>query len=149
MRAFAAGEPVRLRRPDAVRPWQHVLEPLSGYLMLAARLLGDDGARFARAWNFGPAADDVASVADVAERAATLWGGSARVERGAIQNWHEAGVLRLDSSLAHSELGWTPRWSLEQALGQAVAWHQAWGRGDDMQAVCHEQIAAHGRAKRR
>jgi CDP-glucose 4,6-dehydratase len=143
LRAYAAGEPVRLRRPDAVRPWQHVLGPVSGYLALAARLLGDDGDHFARAWNFGPGADDDASVEEVAQRIAALWGGDAQVERRADATWHEAGLLRLDSTLARSELGWAPRWSLQQALEHTVAWQQAWRRGDDMQVLCIEQIAAY------
>jgi CDP-glucose 4,6-dehydratase len=143
LRAFAAGEPVRLRRPDAVRPWQHVLVPLSGYLVLASRLLGEGGERFAGAWNFGPDAGDDASVKEVAQRVATLWGGAARVEHAAEPPWPEAGLLRLDSTRARSELNWAPHWSLQQALEQTVAWHQAWLRGDDMQAVCREQIAAY------
>ncbi len=146
IRAFAAGEPVRLRSPDAVRPWQHVLGPLSGYLTLAVRLLGEDGERFTQAWNFGPDADDDASVSEVAQRIATLWGGSAQVERGPDPHRQEAGLLRLDSTQARSELGWDPRWSLQEALEQTVAWHQAWQRGDDMLAVCHQQIATYRRA---
>ena len=146
IRAFAAGEPIRLRRPDAVRPWQHVLGPLSGYLSLAARLLGDGGERFARAWNFGPDPADDASVSDVAQRVATLWGSGATVLRGSDPMQHEAGLLRLDSTQARSELGWTPCWSLQQALEQTVAWYQAWRRGDEMRAVCLEQIATHSRA---
>ena len=142
LRAFAAGDPVRLRRPDAVRPWQHVLVPLSGYLALAARLLDDDAERFARAWNFGPDPADDASVSEVAQRVATLWGG-AQVEHAADPEWHEAGVLRLDSAHARSELGWTPRWSLQEALEHTVAWHRAWLRGDDMQAISREEIAAY------
>lgn len=142
LRAFAAGEPVRLRRPDAVRPWQHVLVPLSGYLALAARLLGEGGGRFAQAWNFGPDAGDDASVSEVAQRVATLWGG-AEVEHATDPEWHEAGLLRLDSARARSELGWAPRWSLQDALERTVAWHRAWLRDEDMQAVCREQIAAY------
>lgn len=142
LRAFASGEPVRLRRPDAVRPWQHVLVPLSGYLALAARLLGEGGERFARAWNFGPDAGDDASVSEVAHRVATLWGG-AQVEHASDPEWHEVGLLRLDSARARSELGWAPRWSLQDALEHTIAWHRAWLRGDDMQAVCREQIAAY------
>lgn len=145
LRAFEAGEPVRLRHPDAVRPWQHVLGPLSGYLELAARLLGDDGDRFARAWNFGPDAVDEAAVGDVAQQIATLWGGAGRVERGADPGWREAGLLRLDSGEARSELGWKPRWSLQRALEQTVSWYLAWRRGDDMQVVCQEQIAVYDR----
>ena len=143
MRAFAAGEPVLLRSPEAVRPWQHVLEPLSGYLALAARLFGDRGERFARAWNFGPDAGDDATSEEVAERIATLWGKNAHVERAADHGWREVGILRLDSGQARSELGWKPRWSLQRALEQTVAWQQAWRRGEDMQAVCREQIAAY------
>jgi len=146
LRAFAAGEPVRLRHPHAVRPWQHVLEPLSGYLGLAARLLADGGERFARAWNFGPDASDDASVADVAQRVAALWGDAAQVEPAARSDWHEAGLLRLDSTAARSELGWAPRWSLQQALEQTVAWQRAWLRADDMQAVSREQIATYARS---
>jgi CDP-glucose 4,6-dehydratase len=149
MRSFAAGEPARLRRPDAVRPWQHVLEPLSGYLTLAARLLGDGGEHFARAWNFGPDPADDASVSDVALRVAALWGGDARVVRGSDSPAPEAGLLRLDSSLARSELGWAPRWSLQQALEQTVAWQHAWRRGDDIRAVSLRQIAMHGPAMAR
>ena len=146
MRAFADGEPVRLRRPEAVRPWQHVLGPLSGYLALASRLLGDGGDHFSRAWNFGPNAGDEASVGEVAQRVATLWGGGAQVEGGAHPTWNEAGLLRLDSTRARSELGWAPRWSLQQSLEHTVAWQQAWRRGDDMQAVCREQIATYIRS---
>jgi CDP-glucose 4,6-dehydratase len=146
IRAFAAGEPIQLRSPDAVRPWQHVLGPLSGYLLLAARLLGDGGERFARAWNFGPDPADDASVSDVAQRVATLWGSGAQALRGPDAQQHEAGLLRLDSTLARSELGWAPCWPLQQALEQTVAWYQAWRRGDEMRAVSLEQIADYSRA---
>lgn len=143
LRAFAAGEPARLRHPDAVRPWQHVLEPLSGYLLLAARLLDDGGEHFAGPWNFGPDAGADASVSDVAQCVASLWGNGAVVERAENPDWHEAGLLRLDSTQARTELGWAPRWSLQQALEHTVAWQQAWLRGGDMQAVCREQIATY------
>lgn len=144
LRAFRAGEPVRLRFPRAVRPWQHVLEPLAGYLQLAEQLLAPDGAKFARAWNFGPDASGDATVGAVAELAARLWGGGARVERApAAEHPHEAGLLRLDSTSARNELGWKPRWSLEQAIEQTVAWHRAWSRGADMTAVSVDQIRTH------
>ena len=146
LRAFAAGEPVRLRYPDAVRPWQHVLGPLSGYLALAARLLGDDGDHFARPWNCGPDAEDDASVSEVAQRIARLWGGAARVERGAHPGQLEVGLLRLDSSQARAELGWKPLWPLQLAIEKTVAWHQAWRRGDDMREVSEEQIAEYAQA---
>jgi CDP-glucose 4,6-dehydratase len=146
MRAFADGEPIRLRRPDAVRPWQHVLGPVSGYLSLAARLLESTGGQFARAWNFGPDPADDATVSEVAQRVASLWGPEAEVVRGSDSQRHEAGLLRLDSALARSELGWAPAWPLQQALERTVAWQQAWRRGDDMRAVCAEQIAAYSAA---
>ena len=146
LRAFAAGEPVRLRHPEAVRPWQHVLGPLSGYLELAGRLLDEDGEGLARAWNFGPSAGDDATVGDVAERLAALWGGQARVARDPDPGWPEAGLLRLDSGRARSELGWAPRWSVDEALERTLAWHRAWLRGDDMAAVCREQIGAYAGA---
>ena len=146
MRAFAAGEPIRLRSPDAVRPWQHVLGPVSGYLALAARLLGPTGEQYARAWNFGPDPTDDATVSEVAQRVASLWGPEAQVVRGSDPQRHEAGLLRLDSGLARSELGWAPHWPLQEALERSVAWQQAWLRGDDMRDVCAKQIAAYGAA---
>ena len=141
LRAFAAGEAVRLRYPAAVRPWQHVLEPLAGYLLLAEQLLGIDGARFARAWNFGPDVHGDAGVGEVAAVTARCWGKDARVEHlPSPENPHEAGLLRLDSSRARSELGWRPRWSMQRALNQTVAWHRAWLRGADMAACSLGQI---------
>ena len=141
LRAFAKGEPVRLRYPNAVRPWQHVLEPLSGYLKLAERLCSPEGARYADAWNFGPDADGDATVGDVAALTARLWGDGARVETSTDTNDpHEAGFLRLDTTRARDSLGWRPRWTLERALAQTVAWHRAWTAGDDMARVCDRQI---------
>jgi len=135
------GEPVRLRFPRAVRPWQHVFEPLAGYLQLAEQLLAPDGAKFAKAWNFGPDASGDATAGDVAELAARLWGTGARVEHAsAAENPHEAGLLRLDSTSARTELGWKPRWSLEQAVSVTVAWHRAWKRRADMTSVGVDQI---------
>jgi CDP-glucose 4,6-dehydratase len=144
LRAFAKNEPVRLRFPQAVRPWQHVLEPLTGYLQLAQRLSAADGAKFAKAWNFGPDASGDATVGEIAETIARLWGEGARVECApSTGNAHEAGLLRLDSTLARTELGWKPRWSLDQALTQTVAWYQAWTRGADMAAISLDQICAY------
>jgi CDP-glucose 4,6-dehydratase len=145
LRAFEGGRPVRLRYPDAVRPWQHVLEPLSGYLRLAERLLGPDADGAVGAWNFAPGASGDASVAAVAEAAARLWGGGARVERQSEgAHPHEAGVLRLDATRARTQLGWRPRWSLERALVETVAWQQAWRSGADMREISARQIAEYG-----
>jgi CDP-glucose 4,6-dehydratase len=145
LRAFAASQPVRLRRPDAVRPWQHVLGPLAGYLALAARLLGEDGPRFAGPWNFGPDASDDASVAEVARLIASQWDEGARVDEVANDGPNEAQLLRLDSTRARAELGWRPGWSLDQAIENTVQWHRAWQRGEDMQVVSQAQIAAFSR----
>jgi CDP-glucose 4,6-dehydratase len=143
LRAFANGEAVRLRFPRAVRPWQHALEPLSGYLQLAQRLASGDGPKFAKAWNFGPDESGDATVAEVAEMTARLWGKNARVEHvPSNENPHEAGLLRLDSTNARTELGWKPRWRLGETLEQTVAWHQAWRRGAEMGAVSLDQIQA-------
>ena len=141
LRAFDVGEPVRLRFPKAVRPWQHVLEPLAGYLLLAERLCGPEGGHFANAWNFGPDAGGDAAVGGVAEAVARLSGEDAQVEfELSTENPHEAGLLRLDNTLAHTELGWQPRWSLQQALTRTVDWHKAWRRDADMLAVSLSQI---------
>jgi CDP-glucose 4,6-dehydratase len=141
IRAFAAGVPVRVRHPDAVRPWQHVLGPLSGYLMLADCLLGGNGHEYARAWNFGPDARDDASVGAIAEQLAEMWGSGARVELAAERSWHDAALLRLNSANAREALGWRPAWPLQKALERTVAWHKAWLIGEDMRRACDEQIA--------
>lgn len=144
VRAFVKGECVHLRFPSAVRPWQHVLEPLAGYLQLAQRLFAPDGAKFAKAWNFGPDAGGDATVGEIAETTARLWGEGARVEcASSPQNAHEAGLLRLDSTLARTELGWRPHWPLDKALAQTVAWYRAWGLGADMAAISLDQIRAY------
>jgi CDP-glucose 4,6-dehydratase len=140
LRCFGAGEPLRLRFPAAVRPWQHVLEPLSGYVRLAEALLGSEGTQFAKAWNFGPARQDVASVNEVATAVARLWGEGARLEESTDPHPHEAGFLMLDSRRAHESLAWQPRWSLDDALARTVAWQRNWRTGADMQAVTLAQI---------
>ncbi len=144
LQAFAEQRAVQLRFPGAVRPWQHVLEPLSGYLRLAEALLAGQAAS---AWNFGPDARGDATVGQLAQRLAAQWGPDARVEIPAGGDHpHEAGQLRLDISRARTELGWQPRWGLDEALARTVAWHCAWMAGDDMAAVSRAQIAAYGAA---
>lgn len=141
LRAFADNETVHLRYPKAERPWQHVLEPLSGYLQLAEHLLTPDGEKFARAWNFGPEPSGDATVEDVAKMMARLWGNAAQVMHAApAQNPYEAGLLRLDSTRARTELGWKPRWSLQQALRLTVDWYRDWLTGSDMQSRTLTQI---------
>jgi CDP-glucose 4,6-dehydratase len=146
MRAAAAGEPVRVRNPDAVRPWQHVLCPLEGYLMLAERLVAGDGS--GDAWNFGPSDDDALPVGRIVERLAELWPGGMAVEVARDPNApHEAAVLQLDSTRARERLGWQPAWRLGRALEEIVDWHAAHQAGTDMRAKTLEQIERYGAAE--
>jgi len=141
LRAFDANEPVQLRYPNAVRPWQHVLEPLSGYLKLAETLREPGGEAYAGAWNFGPGTESDAMVIDVAEATGRLWGDGAKVEATVGEaHPHEADVLRLDTTRSRTVLGWMPRWNLQQALRHTVGWHRAWQVGEDMRAFTLRQI---------
>lgn len=138
LKAWSASEPVTLRYPQAVRPWQHALEPLAGYLLLAAGLY-QQGPEFAGAWNFGPGEADMCSVGEVVELLARRWpqAPGLRIESSDL---HEAGLLRLDSSRARQILGWKPRWSLQQCLEQTLDWHLAWKAGKNMREVTLTQL---------
>jgi CDP-glucose 4,6-dehydratase len=138
LRAIESGEPLRVRNPAAVRPWQHVLSPLGGYLRLAERCWQDADA--ARAWNFGPRASDEREVAWIADRLAELWGGLLAWEADGSSNPPEAGHLALDSGAAERELRWSPACDLPAALALIVEWHEAHRGGADMRAVSLEQI---------
>jgi CDP-glucose 4,6-dehydratase len=140
IRAVLAGDPVRIRNPHAIRPWQHVLEPLSGYLALAQRLY-EDGARHAEGWNFGPADEDAWPVERIVQRICRQWGEGAGYEIDRGEHPHEAHYLKLDCSKARSGLGWHPRWGLEKALDSIIDWTRHYRSGDDLQKVCLEQIA--------
>ncbi|TBU99973.1 CDP-glucose 4,6-dehydratase [Stutzerimonas kirkiae] len=142
LRAWQRGETLTLRYPHAVRPWQHVLEPLHGYLCLARALL-EQGDAMAAAWNFGPDAEGVVTVAELVAQMARLWPGESRWLADNTEQPHEAGLLSLDSSLARRRLGWRPRWALGQALERTLDWHRAWIDGNDMQAFSRAQIAAY------
>jgi CDP-glucose 4,6-dehydratase len=140
MRGALADEPILIRHPDAIRPWQHVLNPLSGYLLLAQRLW--DGEQFADGWNFGPADADARPVRWLADRLAQLWpdGLDWRVDED--PHPHEARHLKLDSSRALTRLRWTPRWELAAALEAIVEWYRALRENADMREVTLRQIEA-------
>jgi CDP-glucose 4,6-dehydratase len=139
LRAIGQNEPAHIRAPLAIRPWQHVLEPLSGYLLLAERLHAD-GLRWADGWNFGPAEEDARPVGWIADELTRLWGGDALWERDAAIQPHEATHLRLDCSKARSQLNWHSRWSLADALSSIVDWHKAYLAGADMRERTLYQI---------
>jgi CDP-glucose 4,6-dehydratase len=143
VRGFLSGAPVRIRRPNSIRPWQHVLEPLHGYLTLALKLLEPEAGRFATAYNFGPTEDDARPVGWIADRMTRFWGGGA--------SWvldedpdapHEATYLRLDASRARHDLAWTPRLRLETALDWLVEWYHVWqSTPDSIQSYSLSQIS--------
>jgi len=142
LRALLSGEPVVIRNPHAIRPWQHVLEPLSGYLLLAQKLY-EQGAEFAEGWNFGPFDEDARPVEWIVERLCSQWGGDARYQIDQGDHPHEAHYLKLDCSKARSRLNWRPRWSLEQTLDTIVDWTRAYSDGADLRQLCRDQIAAY------
>jgi CDP-glucose 4,6-dehydratase len=147
MRAAAAGQPMTVRNPDAVRPWQHVLCPIEGYLMLAERLhSGEPG--FDDAWNFGPRDDDALPVGRIVDRLAELWPGGIERRRAPEGDAPaEARTLHLDSTRAHERLGWQPAWELDQSLEQIVDWHSRHASGADMRAKTLEQIERYARGR--
>jgi CDP-glucose 4,6-dehydratase len=142
LRAFEQAKPVIIRNPLAVRPWQHVLEPLSGYLMLAEALY-QDGEKYAEAWNFGPRDEDCKPVNWVLDHMVNLWGDGASWQLDQQANPHEARFLKLDSSKAATHLGWTPQWRLESVLDNVVQWHQEWLAGKNMTQRCLNDIASY------
>lgn len=140
LRALEQGRPVPIRNPHAVRPWQHVLEPLSGYLRLAERLF-ERGQSDAEAWNFGPRDEDCRSVQWIVERLCEEWGQGASWDAQPGEHPHEASFLKLDISKARQRLNWMPRWPLEIGLARVAEWHRVWLKGGDVRALCLRQIA--------
>jgi CDP-glucose 4,6-dehydratase len=139
LRAMDKAETLTIRSPNATRPWQHVLEPLSGYLMLAESLY-IDGKSSAEAWNFGPVDDDARSVQWIVERMAEMRN-DVKWQLDKVLQPHEANYLKLDSSKARNRLHWQPRWNLQTALQKTLAWHEAWKKSEDMRSVSFTQIA--------
>ena len=142
VRCLIASEAATIRNPASTRPWQHVLEPLHGYLVLAERLYGNSS-EFAEAWNFGPEDDDAKPVEWLADRLCELWGSSASwsdAESG--DQPHEAGFLRLNCDKAKERLGWQPKMDLDQALCWTVDWYKCFQSGGDVRALTENQIAS-------
>lgn len=141
LRAIDKNQLLVIRSPNAIRPWQHVLEPLAGYLLLAERLY-TQGERFAQGWNFGPSDEDAKSVAWIVDKlVASIPNATWKIDEQ--PQLHEANYLKLDSNKARLQLGWQPRWSLENALEKIVDWHQAWHKQKDMRQFSMDQIAAY------
>jgi len=142
LKAFSKSEVVTIRNPNALRPWQHVLEPLSGYLMLAEQLY-NKGELFAEAWNFGPNDGSVYSVKWVVEYLKSLWGEGASWHHQEAENPHEANFLKLDCSKANFKLGWKPLWDIEHALQHTINWYKAWIQNMDMYNYSIKEINAY------
>jgi len=143
VRAFLAGEKVALRNPQATRPWQHVLEPLAGYLLLAERLATAGTARvdFADAWNFGPSDSDALPVGELVEILAQHWGEGAGWVDDSAPKPHEAHYLKVDSSKARARLGWRPVLGVQEALAWCADWYRRQATGEAALNLCLEQIA--------
>ncbi|MFA6146759.1 MAG: CDP-glucose 4,6-dehydratase [bacterium] len=143
--ALEARTPIRVRNPASTRPWQHVLEPLSGYLLLATRMLAggpEAAAGLGDAWNFGPAPDDVWPVRRLADEVIARWGSGSWIDGSDTNAPHEARLLALNCDKARRRLGWRPTWDASRAVAEAVAWHKAHRAGERMREVSLAQIRA-------
>jgi len=143
MRSIKREAPIVIRNPNAIRPWQHVFEPLQGYLNLAQGLY-NDGAKYAESWNFGPDSSEAKTVLWVAERLTYLWGKEASIKiESSLTNHHEAHFLKLDCTKAKTQLNWHPKWGLETALDRICAWYKAYLNGEDMREYSLNEIIAY------
>jgi CDP-glucose 4,6-dehydratase len=142
LKAFDSGIPVRVRNPNAIRPWQHVLEPLGGYLTLAQNLT-EFGPQFAESWNFGPAQQDAKTVGWIVQEMCQKWGGQANWLNDEGQHPHEANYLKLDSSKSAERLNWTPNFDLARSLEMIVDWQRAFIKKEDMRKFTLKQIEAY------
>jgi len=142
IKAFENYQALGIRNPLATRPWQHVLEPLSGYLALAQALY-QNGPQYMGAWNFGPHDEDAKPVKEVVEMLMSRWGSPAAWEQDAGLHPHEAHSLKLNISKAREQLGWTPKWRLDTAIGYIASWQQAYQSKQDMKAVSLSQIQSY------
>ena len=139
IRAISTGNEVKIRSPFAIRPWQHVLEPLTGYLTLAAKLF-TDGAHYAQGWNFGPDDSDAQNVEWITRTICELWGDGASFSVDTNPQPHEANYLKLDCSKAKTELSWEPRWGITKTLKSIVEWNKAFLADENIRTKTEEQI---------
>jgi CDP-glucose 4,6-dehydratase len=142
VKAFAERKPVKIRNPQAVRPWQYILDPLRGYLLLGQKLY-EQGTAFAGAWNFGPYPDDAQPVCKVVESFASAWGSPVSWEPDGGEHAHEAQMLQLDWNKAREHLGWSPVLRLPDALSLTAAWYQNFLSGGSAREKCLEQISTY------
>ena len=140
LKAFELGKPVRVRNPNAIRPWQHVLEPLRGYLQLAQSLV-ESGPKFGEAWNFGPQAHDAKTVGWIVQEMCQKWGPSASWVNDEGQHPHEANYLKLDVSKSAAHLNWEPQMGLQQSLNLIIDWHRSFVKNEDMKQLTMQQIS--------
>jgi CDP-glucose 4,6-dehydratase len=150
IRALEKGRPINIRNPIATRPWQHVLEPLSGYLLLAQRLGSRDGKKFRGAWNFGPMKESNRTVRELVEKSLKVWGGGkasmAKKNPGAL---HEARFLHLNCDKAHQELGWSPTWHFDEGVEQTILWYRERLKRADAWELTTGQIEAYTQAAKK
>lgn len=140
IRAIMKNEVVKIRNPNAVRPWQHVLEPLNGYLSLAEKLW-NDGKDYSEGWNFGPNDDDIKPVSWIIERFSQLWGEKISYESNRNNHLHEAHYLKLDSTKAKNKIGWSPKINIDLAIKWTVDWYKKFKQDKDMRLITEEQIS--------
>jgi CDP-glucose 4,6-dehydratase len=140
--AFRQGREVNIRNPNSIRPWQHVMEPLRGYLDLAEKLYSN-GPDFSEAWNFGPSDEDAKSVGWIVEQMANLWGGNAKWSIDTGEHPHEANYLKLDISKVRKRLDWHPKLRLNDALELIIQWAKAFQDGSDMRQITLAQLDAY------
>jgi CDP-glucose 4,6-dehydratase len=139
IRSISNGETLQIRSPYAIRPWEHVLEPLNGYLLLAAKLFVE-GTNYAEGWNFGPDDSDAKNVEWISDKICSMWGDNAKFKVDSNPQPHEANYLKLDCSKAKAKLGWYPRWNINQALSSIVAWNKAYMNHENILDITVQQI---------
>ncbi|MFB4168640.1 CDP-glucose 4,6-dehydratase [Virgibacillus sp. JSM 102003] len=146
IKALLTNEEINIRNPHAIRPWQHVLDPLSGYLLLAQKLFQNGGA-YAEGWNFGPVDEDARRVEWIVEKICEKWGSNASYKIENRHPEHEASFLKLDCSKSKQELGWSPRWNLDHAIDKTLEWTKAYMNQQDLKDICLQQIEEYSNTK--